>query len=1024
MNETNGKLDLGLVREKLAGKSGKAYWRSLEEVAETAEFQAWVDDEFPNRSSLMQIDRRSLLKYMGASMMLAGLSGCRSLVLPNAQIVPYVNRPEEMVADGTLYFATGYSLSGFTTGVLVESHYGRPTKIEGNPNHPFSRGKTDALMQASILNLYDPDRVKNVSREKVSTSWEQFFTEIRPEIRKAKRNGGKGLAFLFESVGSPALQAEIQAAAKAMPEAIFATWEPVNRDHVYQGAELAFGAALEPVYNLEGAKVIVSLDADFLGSQLGWVKYSREWAKGRNVDGDPTSMSRLYVLESTPTVTGAMADHRMPLGVAELENFARMLAKELGVAVDAPVPQGEMAKWVTAIANDVKAQGGVVVVGDFASAKLHALGNAINAAIGAVNKHVTFHQPAIWMPGKQTTSMQKLVAALEAGDVKAVFILGGNPVFNAPRDWKIGEALKKVEHSAHLSPLMDETSKLCRWHLPESHFLEAWGDGRALDGTLTIAQPLIEPIFDSKSAWETFRALIGDASDVRPSYDLLKEIYAKQGMSEDQWRSALNNGVVPNTARPSVPVTARNLQANLGTAPTATTELDVLLRPDPTLYDGRFANNGWLQELPKPLTTITWDNTVQVSPALAEKMGLNNSDVVEVTTPAGKAKGPIWILPGQAENVVTVHYGYGRDMKETLVAAGTGFDAFPLVASTNPFETTGSIAKADGKVPLAATQTHHYLEGRDIIREQTLEEFLGPQEEKESHLRDISMYPSWQEEFPYDGPQWGMTIDLNVCTGCHACVTACQAENNIPVVGKSEVIKGREMHWIRIDRYYGSKKFGELTGNKPKSSDLENPTTHFMPLACMHCEKAPCEPVCPVAATVHSHEGLNQMVYNRCVGTRYCSNNCPYKVRRFNFLNYNDRKFSDFNPLDGVRSSRDLRVKLMVHNPDVTVRGRGVMEKCTYCVQRINEARIHAKNEFSKGRREKPDPKEGEVVTACQQACPTEAIVFGNIMDANSEVARKKKLKRNYTLIEELNTKNRTTYLVKLRNPNKELETA
>ncbi len=1036
MNETTGRLDIASVREKLAGKSGRSYWRSLEEIAETEEFQAWVDDEFPNRSSLMQVDRRSLLKYMGASMMLAGLGGCRSLVLPNAKMVPYVNRPEEMVTGGHLQFATAYSHSGVGTGVIVESHYGRPTKVDGNPNDKFARGASDSFMQASVLNLYDPDRTKNPFKKGVVDGWDIFLRESREWMTKIRAAKGAGFAVLMESSTSPSMIAEVTKLQAELPQAVFASWEPINRDHVYQGAQIAFGKPLETIYNLTDAKVILSLDSDFLGSDQGWLKYSREWANGRNVDGDPMGMNRVYAVETTPTITGSMADHRMPVSTVELENLARAVATSLGVPGVSGSPSAVSEKWADVIARDLQANAGsaVVIPGDFVSPAIHALCHAINAKLGAVGKTVSYHSAVTLMAGKQAESLSSLVAALNTGEIEYFLILGGNPIFNAPANLKFAEALAKVEHSAHLATYMDETSRLCEWHLPESHYLESWGDIRTLDGATVLQQPLTDPLYDTKSAWETLRAVSPGMQGAQSSYDLLKAAWDAKGLNDKAWRSALNEGVVPNTSNPPAVVAVKDISGGIGTAPTKGEGIEIIFRPDPTIYDGRYANNGWLQERPKPLTTLTWDNTVQVSPKLAESMGLSSGDEVEVTTANGKVKGPVWILPGQPENSVTIHLGYGQDMKETLVSSGTGFNAYVLQNSDSPFRHSGTLTKTGPKWPLASTQMHHYLEGRDIIEEMTLDELIhvaephGEGYEEEGHGKGghnkYEMYPDWRTEFPYDGPQWGMTIDLNVCTSCHACVTACQAENNIPVVGKDQVIKGREMHWIRIDRYYGSKELGELTGEKPTREDLDNPTTHFMPVACLHCEKAPCEPVCPVAATVHSHEGLNQMVYNRCVGTRYCSNNCPYKVRRFNFLNYNDRKFSDFNPLEGSKSSRDLRVRLMVNNPDVTVRGRGVMEKCTYCVQRINAARINAKTEFSKGRREKPDPKEGEVITACQQACPTGAIVFGNIEDASSAVSRMKKLKRNYTLLGELNTGNRTTYLKKLRNPNKELENA
>ncbi|MCC7102580.1 MAG: TAT-variant-translocated molybdopterin oxidoreductase [Fimbriimonadaceae bacterium] len=1020
MNNTRGQFDLAAVREKLAGKSGRAYWRSLEEVAETPEFQAWVDDEFPNRNSLMQVDRRSLLKYMGASMMLAGLAGCRSLRLPPAKLVPYVNRPEEMVSGEKLYFATGYTLQGITDGIIVESNYGRPTKIEGNPKHPFSGGSSTSLMQASILDLYDPDRSKTPAKDNVPNDWVAFLGEARAWVADAAKKGGQGLAVLVPTVGSPSVMAELETIKRKYPNMVIASWEPAHRDRVYKGAAQSFGKPLETVYNLAQAKVVLSIASDFMSAGPGSLKYAREWAQSRNVDGDPAGMSRLYSVESTPTTTGAIADHRLALGAMGVRGFIQALAARIGVpAANASQVAGDAAVWLEAVAQDLEANNGasVVIPGEDLDADSISLCHSINQTLGANGKLVNHHSPVTWMAGGQEESLERLLAS----DISTLFILGGNPVFNAPASRKFGEFLKKAKHSVHLSPYLDETSRSSQWHLPESHALESWGDGQALDGTTTIIQPLIDPLYDTKSMLETLREVFGDGGD--PG-DNLKASWAKNGLSDKAWRSALNDGVVPNSKNPAAAVVAGMPGAqspqDLGDG-----ELEILFRADPTIFDGRFANNGWLQELPKPLTTMTWDNTVQVSPKLAEKLGIVSGDLVKVTTHVGDVTGGAWVLPGQAENTITIHYGYGQDWGDSLIAAGTGFNAYKIWNGSPVM--MGSIAKSDGKIALASTQMHHYLEGRDIVREMELDALLHPHEGEHAegeHHRDISMYPDPDKEFPYDGPKWGMTIDLNVCIGCHACVTACQAENNIAVVGKDQVLKGREMHWIRVDRYYGTKGIGEVSGKvKPTRADLDNPTTHLMPVTCMHCEAAPCEPVCPVAATVHSKEGLNQMVYNRCVGTRYCSNNCPYKVRRFNFLNYNDRKFSDFK-IDGHNSSRDLRVRLMVNNPEVTVRGRGVMEKCTYCVQRINAARIHAKNAAAKGQREKPDPMDGEIVTACQQACPTGAIAFGNIADESSRISRLKKMPRNYSLLEELNTHNRTTYLTKLRNPNKEVEPA
>jgi molybdopterin-containing oxidoreductase family iron-sulfur binding subunit len=1054
MDQLKNRLDIDQVREKLATKQGPEYWRSLEQVAETEEFQAWMDDEFPNRSSLNQIDRRSLLKFMGASMMLAGLSGCRSAFLPNARLVPYVTRPEELVNGDTLRFASISELSGYADGIVVTSHYGRPTKIEGNPLHPSSLGATTAITQASILNLYDPDRSRNVMQDGIVTTWSEFLSVARAKMTKAQANGGAGVALLVPSVGSPSYRKTLEDFQKKMPNAIVASWEPVNRDHVYQGAMMAFGKAVETTYHLSNADRILLLDADAFGSMVGSVRMAKEFSARRDPE-NAAGMNRLYALECAPSGSGAIADHKEPVSTSDLEIAIRLLAIEAGISADASGATPELTKWVAAVAKDLMSNAGrgVVIPGDFVSAEGHALCHAINAKLGGVGTLVKYGSAVIFKAGQQLESLQKLSAALSAGKVDSLFILGGNPAYDAPADLKLGELIAKMKPApgavdsklvVRLGTHWDETSKISTWHLPESHSLESWGDGITAEGTISIQQPLIDPLFDTKSAWATLRAIMNDMVD---PYDVLLQTYAG-GAENAAWRTSLNNGILKEAPSSSA-VVAVNTAAVSGIQPVVKKDgIEIILRPDPTIYDGRFANNGWLQELPKPLTTLTWDNTIQISPALASELKIASGDEIEVKVGEKMVKGGAWILPGQPAKTVTIHLGYGREIKDALISVGAGFSAYSLL-TTSGYVVPGSLTKTGGRVALASTQEHHAMEGRDIIREQTLADFIAMKddhgthgsdhggeekhggeakyggEEAEAHgHKEMSMYPSYKTEFPYDGPQWGMTIDLNTCTGCHACVTACQSENNIAVVGKDQVIKGREMHWIRIDRYYGPREASYAIPGKEKAQDLDNPSTHFMPLACFHCEIAPCEPVCPVAATVHSHEGLNQMVYNRCVGTRYCSNNCPYKVRRFNFLNYNDRKFSDFNPLDGARNTRDLRVKLMVNNPNVTVRGRGVMEKCTYCVQRINEARIHAKLEHSKGRREQPDPKDGEIITACQAACPTGAIMFGNIADPNSQVSKLKENKRNYTLLAELNTRNRTTYLHKVSNPNKEMKNA
>ncbi len=1002
-------MDFDQIREKLSAKSGRVFWKSLEEVAETPEFEKWVSDEFPNRESMLQVDRRKMLKLMGASMLLAGLAGCRAPVWPNHKIAPYVVQPEEIIPGKTLEFASAMPLDGFMYPVQVESHMGRPTKLDGNAK--AGQIASTPHMQASILDLYDPDRSSMVRLKGTGSSWADFVSAITPVSTAAAAQQGRGIAVLMEPTSSPSLLAQIAGLQKTLPEALFVQWCPNHRDNVYQGTALATGAPAEPIYDLAKARVIVSLDSDFMGSGPAQLKNAAGWAAGRKrIDDDPSTMSRLYALELTPTISGAVADHRVPVSLAELDAFARAIALGLGLPATPGKLTPELTKWVGAVLGDLQANRGaaVVLAGDNAPAEIHALAAMINGAIGALQGGlVSYQAPSIPASGSHGAQLSQLVTAMKAGEIKMLAILGGNPVFNAPADLAFAEALKKVETTCHLSHHYDETSKACAWHLPASHYLESWGDGKTVDGRIAFQQPLINPLYDSRSPAETLALITGTPS---AGYDLMVNHWRTTGAFgadfETGWRRALSDGVIK---LPAAAQTFNPAPANVPTLPKLSGEVEVLVRMDPTIHDGRWANNGWMQELPKPLTTLTWDNAFLISPKMATKLGVDNFHHISVTVGGVTVEGPCWVHLGQPDNTVTVHVGGGRDL-DGYIAKGAGINTYPLftqAASMGPVG--GSVARANGSTTLAVTQHHHSMEGRDIVRSVTLDEFMHPHEhEGAHHYGPMSMYD--ETEHQYDGPQWGMTIDLALCMGCNACVTACQAENNIAIVGKKDVVVGREMHWIRIDRYYGGRE--AVNNNR-----LDNPETQFMPVTCMHCEIAPCEPVCPVAATIHSNEGLNQMVYNRCVGTRYCSNNCPYKVRRFNFFNYNDRKYTEY------PEYRELKSLTLARNPDVTVRGRGVMEKCTFCVQRINSARINAKNEFSKGRREKPEPVEGEVVTACQSACPTHAIIFGNIVDKESAVSKEKSKKRNYELLPELNTRNRLTYLHMVKNPNKELET-
>jgi molybdopterin-containing oxidoreductase family iron-sulfur binding subunit len=1002
-------LDLTALRARLAATRGQQYWRSLAELADTEEFRELLQREFPRHASvwLDPISRRGFLQLMGASLALAGLSACTRQ--PEEKIVPYVRAPEGLIPGRPQFYATAVLLGGVATGVLVESHMGRPTKIEGNPQHPASLGATDVFTQAAVLTLYDPDRAQVVTSAGRISTWDAFLATMSTALEAQRLSQGAGLRILTETVTSPTLAHQLQTLLSQFPAAWWYQYEPTGRDTVLAGARLAFGEDVDAHYRFDKAEVILSLEADFLFSLPGSVRYARDFTEKRRVQDGHTEMNRLYVVENTPSLTGAMADHRLPLRASEIEHFARTLAAALGVSgvrslefgvspaanPQPPVPE----KWIAALVRDLQQHrsASLVIAGDQQSPVVHALAHAMNHALGNIGNTVIYTAPVQAKPVEQSESLRVLVQDMEAGKVEMLVILGSNPVFTAPVDLRFAEHLAKVPLRIHCSLYEDETTALCHWHIPETHSLESWGDARAYDGTVTIIQPLIAPLYSSKSFHEVLAVLSGQPS--ASSYDIVHEYWKSQNLATDFekfWRQALHDGLVAGRTYPSKEVSLRvdwmTPDSGLRTPdsfqpPTPNPQsLEIIFRPDPTIWDGRFANNGWLQELPKPLTKLTWDNAALVSPATAERLGLINEEVVELHYLERVVRAPVWIMPGHADNAVTVHLGYGRT-HAGRVGTGTGFNAYALRTTDAPWFGSGlEIRKTGERYLLACTQHHHSMEGRNLVRVGTIEEYQAHphfvHEMGHDPAPDVTLYPLYE----YKGYAWGMAIDLNACIGCNACVLACQAENNIPIVGKTQVAIGRDMHWIRIDRYY--------------RGDLDNPETYHQPVVCMHCENAPCEVVCPVGATVHSNEGLNEMVYNRCVGTRYCSNNCPYKVRRFNFLPYADY------------TTPSLK---LLRNPNVTVRTRGVMEKCTYCVQRINAARITAEKEDRKIR-------DGEIVTACQAACPAQAIVFGDINDPDSHVARLKAEPLNYGLLTELNTRPRTTYQARLRNPNPEIK--
>ena len=1039
-------LNLAAVRAQLQSKTGKPYWRTLEELAGDPSFEDLLHREFPRQAPSEwddSVDRRDFLKLMAASLALAGLSGCGRA--PEQYIVPYVKQPDGLVQGKPRFYATAMPFGADAMGLLVESHEGRPTKIEGNPDHPSSLGATNAFAQASLLDLYDPDRAQTVTQAGEIRTWSQFLDAAQALAASFQTVQGGGFRILTGIINSPTVAAQLQTILTLYPQAKWHRWEPAVGDGTREGAKLAFGSYVNTVYRPENADVILSIDSDFLASGPGNVRYMRDFYRRRKLDQFAEAdrlgnqMSRLYVVEPTPSVTGSSADHRLPLRYGESAQFARALAAKLGLGGGGKLPPGAE-KWLDAVVKDLRKhpRRTLVVAGEQQPAEVHALVHAINAALGNVGTTLYYTEPVEAHPVNHLESLRELCADIDQGKVSALLILGVNPVYTAPHDFDFASKLlfderhkrKKIETVIHCSQHFDETSQYCDWHVAESHYLETWGDVRAFDGTVSVVQPLIAPLYRTHSVYEVLAAF-SDKPGLS-TYDAVRDRLKTANPSGDFekfWRKTLNDGIVTGTAFAPLSVPLKFNPASLPPAKeSSSNELEFLFRPDPSIYDGRFANNGWLQELPKPVTKLTWDNAALVSPKTAEALQLTHkiasrggehgqilSNVVDISLSGSQVTAAAWILPGQAEGVVVLPLGYGRK-RAGYTGTNKGFNAYAVRASSALWAANapnGVIRKTGDDYPLACTQYHFNMEGRHILVAGTLEEYRKnpnfAHEDEEAPPKELSLYKG-EAEFPYNRDKWAMAIDLNSCNGCNACVIACQAENNIAVVGKDQVMRGREMHWIRIDRYYTNtdsatsrKSTGDPSEYQPA---LDNPETFFQPVPCQQCENAPCEQVCPVGATVHSAEGLNDMVYNRCIGTRYCSNNCPYKVRRFNFLRFQDWETP--------------QLKLL-RNPEVTVRSRGVMEKCSYCTQRINNARIDAERaENGKGR----PIRDGEIVTACEQACPSQAIVFGNANDPHSRVSKLRARQRNYAIMPELNTRARTTYLAAVRNPNPELENA
>ena len=1043
--------------------TGPKYWRSLDELADTPGFREHLAREFPEGASSMEgVDRRQFMKLMAASFALGGLglAGCRR---PESHILPYGKSVEYTVPGLPLYFATAMPLRKSAIPLLAETHQGRPTKLEGNPSYLPHGGASSLLAQASVLDLYDPERATAHTKKGDTLSVTQV-NDLLAGINKAYAGSGEGLAFLADESASPTRARLVAKLKQQFPKAIWAEYEPVQDEPPVAAAQAAFGRNVKPLYRFAKARRILSLDADFFHAESGALHYSRDFAKGRRVTSaaDADKMNRLYVAESGFSLTGSMADHRLRVASNHILALTAAIGGQvLETKLLDTLAQGleVNAQWVEQCAKDLLAHRGesLVVAGAHQPVAVHVIAYAMNAKLGNVGKTVDFVEVAL--SGASTISA--LATALKAGSVKTLLVLNGNPAYNAPADLDFGALLKSVPDVIRFGYYNDETSALAGAHLAATHYLESWGDARTADGTIVPVQPMIMPLFNGLMEVELLARLAGE--DKPEAYE---QVFATRGGDKKAFEKFLHDGLVAGSAYKAVSVAFDVSRAGAAFAKVpafvalSKENLEVRFATDHKMDDGRFANNGWLQECPDPMTKISWDNAILVSPKLAAELGIvpagnllqvarkeeaefyqgrENARIFEVTLNGRTISGPVHIQPGLSNYTIVLPLGYGRTVSGHI-GTGAGFSAYPLRTSDGPDFAIGATLRDTGKrLQLANTQEHWSMEGRDIVREANVGEFkdnpkfvagigmeshtpavLGQDAGKDpvfiatSTPRGNSLYESPN----FDGiHQWGMSIDLNTCIGCNACVVACQAENNIPIVGKEQVMRGREMHWIRLDRYYSDGQAdAEAFGAEGNKTLPEDPQVSMQPMTCQHCELAPCETVCPVNATVHDEEGINVMAYNRCIGTRYCANNCPYKVRRFNFFDFNKRATDALymGPL-GHQSDMPELVK-MVKNPDVTVRMRGVMEKCTYCVQRVQQAKIAQKRKAgASGNVVIPD---GTIKVACQQVCPVEAIVFGNIKDETSAVSLAKKQERDYAVLGYLNVRPRTTYLGKLRNPN------
>ena len=1007
-------------------KKEKNYWRSFEQIEGSSQYKKYLYREFQEGAAFLEegVSRRSFLKIMGASAALAGVSGC-NIRRPKQHIRPYAQMPEFVVPGKATYYATAYQQGEDVSGVLVESYEGRPTKIEGNPRHRYSLGATTVFQQASVLSLYDPDRIKHsykrVSGDKVAVLNHDFSDDISQRILEQK---GRKVAVLTTQQVSSTFMRLASKLRKKYASIQFFQYDPINRDNQLQGIFKVTGEYFSPELQLKSANIIASFGSDFMGSEPGQVANTKSFSSRR--DPESGDMNRLYVFESRYSVTGTKADHRVRATYDEVERSLVYVANELvkkGVISGktlslllGSVPKAKHLKEdvLQALLDDLLHNKGksVVVVGAQQSEISHGLAYIINRALANAGKTVVYRSLNFsnysFVTQAHLDSIESLTHQLRNGNVDTLVILGGNPAYNAPSNLKFGEALKAVDRVYCLTDLENETSELSNVVIPRSHYLESWSDLKALDGSESIVQPTVSRLYDSFTDSELVSLMIGEK---KSDYTLVRETWREQtggANFESNWKKWLHDGLVVSAQKGSdgVPYVDHGFQKSFRSYldQNVSTSLSVVFYPDYSLYDGRFNNNGWLQECPDPITKLTWDNAALMSKATAKSLQLQSEDLVRISSGDYVVEIPIMILPGHADHTISLFYGYGRQLTGR-VGVASGFDVFPL-KTTQSIDVVRDVTviNTKKKYSLATTQNHGSMEGRPLYRETTKTDYKEHPDKIKSMVETPPLN-SLFEERPYDtGYQWGMAIDLSKCTGCNACVVGCQSENNIPIVGKKEVLNGREMHWIRVDRYF--------EGDEDEVKVVEQPVT------CLQCENAPCEQVCPVAATTHSEEGLNDMTYNRCVGTRYCSDNCPAKVRRFNFFDYHQRnpqsKPKDRNHLFDYMREPEQSVQ-MQFNPDVTVRMRGVMEKCTFCIQRISSAKKKAKNNQS-------IVKDGDIMTACEQACPADAIVFGNIRDPKSKVSILKSYDREYHILEQLHLKPRTTYLASILNPNPSLE--